>query len=140
MAAGKQSSSALTISYDDGSGTPRVMTGFVLSIAGLKLTSGMQVSTAFADTIAKKLPTGLTTVADWTMSGLFDDTATTGPHTMFKVPDTNPQGSTRTLTVGVGNSNVWNSEGFLIDYEVNPKAGGLTEYKAIGCQNTGAWS
>ena len=70
----------------------------------------------------------------------WDDTATTGPHTVFLAPDDGPQDSTRTLTVVFGDSKTWTSEGYLVSYEVIGKAGNLTEFVAVLQQNSGAWS
>lgn len=141
MAAGKHSSSEITISYDDGpGGTLRAITPYITSMSGIKITSNMQKSTAFGDTIEKMLPTGLQIFAQITLTGFFDDTATTGPHVVFLTPDTNPQGATRTLTIVIGNSKTWTGEGFLVSYEVLGKNGALTEFAAVLQQNTGAWS
>lgn len=141
MAAGKHGSSEITISYDDGpGGTLRVITPYVTSMSGIKITSNMQKSTAFGDTIEKQLPTGLSIYSEITLGGFFDDTATVGPHVVFIAPDTSPQSSTRTLTIVIGNSKQWSGEGFLKSYEVLGKNGNLTEYQAVLVQNTGAWS
>lgn len=141
MAAGKHGSSEITISYDDGpGGTPRTITGFVLTMGGVKLTSNMQGATAFGDTIEKMLPTGVSKIDQITLHGYWDDTATTGPHVVFIAPDTSPQASTRTLAIVFGNSKTWTSEGFLVSYAVLGKAGNLTEFEAVLQQNSGAWS
>src|SRR2546430_175953 len=108
MAAGKHGSSEITISYDDGpGGSLRLITSYVMSMSGIKITSNMQKSTAYGDTIEKMLPTGLSIFAPITIGGLFDDTATFGPHIVFVAPDTSPQASTRTLTIVIGNSKQW---------------------------------
>jgi hypothetical protein len=142
MAAGKQSSSSVTISYDDAQGgSPQTITGSVLTIGALKLTANMQVSTAFGDTITKQLPTGLVTVDKVTFHGFFDDTATVGPHIVFgSGPDKTVQGGTRTLAIVVGNSKTWTSEGYVESYSVIGKTNNLTEYEAVCVQNTGAWT
>lgn len=141
MAAGKHGSSEITISYDDGpGGSLRVITPYVTSLGGIKLTSNMQRSTVFGDTLEKMLPTGMSVIAQLTISGYFDDTATVGPHVVFIAPDTSPQASTRTLTIVIGNSKTWTGEGYLVSYEVLGKNGNLTEYAAVLQQNTGAWS
>jgi len=141
MAAGKHGTSEITISYDDGpGGTLRLITSFVLTMGGVKLTSNMQASTAFGDTIEKKLPTGVSKIDPITIHGFWDDTVTLGPHVVFIAPDTSPQASTRSLVIVFGNSKTWSSEGFLESYEVLGKAGNLTEFNAVAIQNSGAWS
>jgi len=100
----------------------------------------MQASTAFGDTIEKKLPTGVSKIDPITIHGFWDDTVTLGPHVVFIAPDTSPQASTRSLVIVFGNSKTWSSEGFLESYEVLGKAGNLTEFNAVAIQNSGAWS
>ena len=137
MAVGKHGSSEITVTYDDGpGGTPRAITGFILTLGGVKITSKMQASTAFGDVTSKKLPTGLTDLADIPITGFWDDTTVTGPHVVLGVPDTSPQAATRTLAIVFGNAKTWTSEGYLVDYEVTGKVGALTEFKATLCQNS----
>ena len=141
MAAGKHGSSEITISYDDGpGGTLRLITGFILTFGGVKITSNMVASTAYGDVITKKLPTGVSTLADIPMEGFWDDTVTLGPHVVFIAPDTSPQASTRSLVIVFGNSKTWSSEGYLQDYEVLSQSGSLTKFKATLIQNSGAWT
>ena len=119
MAAGKHGSSEIVVSYDDApGGTLRVITSFVLTFGGVKITSKMQASTAYGDTVEKKLPTGMTALADIPIEGFWDDTATTGPHVVFIAPDDGPQDLMRSLVIVFGNSKTWSSEGYLMDYEV----------------------
>jgi len=141
MAAGKHGSSEITVTYDDGpGGTPRVITAFILTMGGVKLTSQFEPSTPFGATVMAKLPTGMMEIPDIDLEGFWDDTATTGPHTVFLAPETSPQAATRTLAIVFGNSKTWTSEGYLMDYEVTGQSGKLTRFKAKLCQNSGAWS
>jgi hypothetical protein len=141
MAAGKHGSSEITISYDDGpGGTPRTVTPFVLTMGAVKITSNMQANTPFGATVEAMLPTGVSKIDPMTLHGFWDDTATTGPHTVFLTPDTSPQASTRTLAIVFGNSKTWTSEGFLVSYAVLGKHGNLTEFEAVLQQNSGAWT
>lgn len=141
MAAGKHGSSEITVSYDDGpGGTLRLITSYVLTMGAIKLTSNMQVSTAFGDTLEKMLPTGMSKIDQITLHGFFDDTATLGPHVVLIAPDTSPQASTRSLVIVIGNSKTWSSEGYLVSYAVLGKVGTLTEFDAVLQQNSGSWS
>ncbi len=141
MAAGKHGSSEVTIAYDDGpGGVSRTITSYVLTMGGIKITSTMQASTAYGDTVMKQLPTGVMKIDPVTIHGLLDDTATTGPHVVFLAPDDGPQDATRTLTIVFGNSKTWTSEGYLESYEVLGKTGNLTEFNAVAIQNSGAWT
>lgn len=139
--AGKYGSTSITIAYDDGpGGTARTITSGVLEMGGAKITSGMQVSTAYGDTVKKMLPIGVLDIAQMTLRGFWDTTASTGSHAVFSVPDDGPQDSMRTLTIVFGDSKTWTSEGYLVSYEVLGKVGALTEFVAVLQQNTGAWS
>ena len=141
MAAGKHGSSEITISYDDGpGGTLRIITPYVTTFGGIKITSNMQTSTVFGAAIETMLPTGMSKLEQITVHGFFDDTATVGPHVVFIAPDTSPQASTRSLSVVIGNSKTWSSEGYLVSYVVLGKVGALTEYEAVLQQNSGAWT
>src|SRR5690242_7381986 len=104
MAAGKHGSTEVTIALDDSGGTPVTITGFVLTIGAMKITANMQKSDAFGDTFEEMLATGVAKVDKIALHGFFDDSSG-GPHGLFKTLPTGPQSTTRTLTVGVGNSN-----------------------------------
>lgn len=139
--AGKYGSSSITIAYDSTpGGSPATITGGVLEMSGVKITSGMQDATAYGDTYKKMLPTGVSEIAQMTLRGFWDTTASTGSHVVFGTPDTSPQSSTRTLTVVFGDGKTWSSEGFLVSYEVLGKVNGLTEFVAVLQQNSGSWS
>lgn len=142
MAAGKHGSSEITIQFDDGpGGTLRTITNFILTMGAIRLTSNMQASHAFGDSWEESLPTGMSKVDDITLTGFHDDTATTGPHVVFIAPDTSPQASTRTLTIGVGNSKSFTVECYLMSYAVLGKNGNLTEFEAvIRPTGAGTWS
>jgi hypothetical protein len=141
MAAGKHGSAEITIAYDDApGGTLRTVTSFVLTMGAVKISSGMQANTPYGASVEGMLPTGVSKIDQITVRGFWDDTPTTGPHTVFLTPDSSPQASTRTLQIGFGNSKLWSSEGFLVSYAVIGKAGNLTEFEAVLQQNSGAWS
>jgi hypothetical protein len=141
MAAGKHGSAEITVSYDDGpGGTPRTITAFILTMGAVKITSNMEANTPLGAALEAMLPVGVSKIDQITLSGYFDDTATTGPHVVFLTPDTSPQAATRTLAIVFGNAKTWTSEGFLVSYEVLGKANGLTEFTAVLQQNSGAWT
>lgn len=146
MATGKHGSSEWTISYDDAqNGSLRVITPYVQTISGIKITAASQLITAFGDTWDKNSPTGVKKVEPITIGGFFDDTATLGPHVVFLTPDTTLYDGTtttsRTFTIVVGNSKTFTVETILSSYEVLGKNGNLTEYQAvITPTGTGTWS
>ena len=147
MSTGKHGSAEWTITYDDAQGgTARAVTPYVQTISGLKITSAMQIITAFGDSWEKSSPTGVKKVDPVTIHGFFDDTATVGPHVVFLTPDTTAYDGTtstsRTLVVVVSNSSkTFTVETLLMSYSVLGKTGNLTEYEAvIQPTSTGTWS
>jgi hypothetical protein len=97
-------------------------------------------TTAYSDTVMKVLPNGLTELPDVDLEGLWDTTSSTGSHAVFKSPDTDPNGGTRTLALVFGDSKTWTSEGYLKEYRVIGQVGKLTRFKAKLSQVSGAWS
>ena len=140
--AGKYGSPSITIAYDDApGGTPRTITDHVLTMGGVKITSPQEVSTAFGDSWVEKTPTGVREVASLTLEGLWDTTATTGPHVVLGDPDDDPQDATRTLTIGFGDSKQFDVETRLASYEVLGQVGNLTRFRAeIEPTGAGVWS
>lgn len=142
MAAGKHGSAEISITYDDSpGGTGRDVTNFILTMGAAKITANMQASHAFADAWEEFTPTGTKKMDPMTLTGFWDDTATTGPHTVFLDPDDGPQDSTRTLVIVFGNSKTLTVETRLVSYAVLGKNGNLTEFEAV-IQPTGqaTWS
>lgn len=139
---GKYGSQSITISYDDSpGGSLRVVTGHILTMSGVKITSAMQASHAFGDSWEESTPTGMKKMDPVTMQGLWDTTPTTGPHAVFVEPDDGPQDDTRSLVIVFGDSKTMSVETRLVSYEVLGKNGNLTEFVAV-VQPSGAatWS
>lgn len=131
MAAGKQGSASVTVQIDDGpGGTLRTITPYVDSIGGITVKQIQADITAFGDAWKRMTSVGVGEVAPIKIAGKFDDTATVGPHIVFKTPDASVGGSTRTLVIGVGNSNTYTCEVLLESYSVMPKNKDLTQYEA----------
>lgn len=139
--AGKYGSASITVTLDDApGGTGRALTSYILEMGGAKLTSVLEDATAFGDTFRKMLPTGVTEVAKITIRGLWDTTATTGPHAVCAAPDDGPQDATRSLVIVFGDSKTFSMEGYLESYEVLGKVAGLTQFVAEYVPNSGVWS
>ena len=140
--AGRYGSQSVTVTYDDSpGGTGRIVTGHVITMSGVKLTSAMAPSHAMGDSWEESTPTGMAKMEDMTLSGQWDTTATTGPHVVFLTPDDGPQDSTRTLVVVFGDSKTMTVETRLMSYEVRANTGDLTTFEAV-IKPTGApvWS
>lgn len=135
-----RNSTEVTIAYDDGpGGVSRALTGVTLEMGGLKIEQGSQDGTAYGDLLKKQYPTGVGEIMECTIRG-FMNTAASSSHAVFKTPDSNPNGATRTLTVGLGGAVTWTTEGYLKSYEVITKPGALTEFVATLVQNSGGWN
>ena len=140
--AGKYGSASVTITYDDApGGTGQVVTGYVQTMSGTKISSAMQASHAFGDSWEEHTPTGMSKMEPVTLSGHWDTTATTGPHVVFIAPDDGPQDDTRTLVIVFGDSKTMTVETRLVSYEVLGQNQNLTQFTAV-IQPTGAatWS
>ena len=140
--AGKYGSQSVIIQYDDGpGGTLRTVTGYVMTLGGVKITSSLQASHAFGDSWEEHTPTGMMKMDPVTMAGHWDTTGTTGPHVVFIAPDDGPQDDTRTLVMQFGDSKTMTVETRLVSYEVLGQNGNLTQFTAV-IQPTGAatWS
>lgn len=124
-------SSSITIAYDDApGGTARTITGYVREMGGMSIEAITARTEAFGDTWEEHTPTGMKKSEPIAIKGFFDDTATTGPHVVFKDVDDSPTDSTRTLTVVTGGG-TFSGESRLVKYTVLGKVGALTEYEAM---------
>lgn len=144
MAAGPHGSSEVTITYDDGpGGSGQIITNFVMELGGAEIEVELQSSEAFGDSWREHTPTGMRNCPMIPVKGQWNDTATTGPHTVLRPVDgdASPQASTRTLVIVFGNSKTFTVETRLAKYRVLAKNGNLTDFEAE-IQPTGAavWS
>jgi hypothetical protein len=142
--AGKYGSSSVTITYDDApSGTGRVVTGFVMTLGGVKIVVENESSETFGDAWREFLPVGMRSVPDIPCGGHWDTTTVTGPHVVFNpgANDADPNAGTRTLVIVFGDAKTFTVETVLAEYEVLPETGKLTRFNAV-IRPTGAavWS
>lgn len=130
--------SGVVISYDNSGGTPVDISQHVLSINDVEIESLLEEVHTFGDSWEEYLPIGVGKVAQIELSGLYDDTAGTGPDALFagRVPET-PASSTRTLTITWVGSKTTTVETFLVSYTRTADRSGLTKFKAK-LQPTGA--
>lgn len=140
--AGKYGSASWAVQYDDSpGGTLRTMTAHVLTLGGIKIEQLTEENNPFGQAYVSNTPVGVQKFNDVPVEGFFDTTATTGPHVVFGTPDSDPNGSTRTLTVTPGDSKSMTVETRLVDYEVIGSFGKLTRYRAtIRQAGLAAWS
>ena len=139
---GKYGSASVAVSYDDSpGGTLRDVSAHVLTIGGIKIEQINEQTNPFGTAFESHTPVGVQRFPDVTIEGLFDTTATTGPHVVFGTPDSNPQGSTRTLTFTPGDAKTCTVETRLVDYEVIAAPGSLQRFRATVRQaGLAAWT
>lgn len=134
MAAGFQSSSAVTMSLEDApGGTARSIGSLVMELGGAKINVGLANSTAFGDAWEKHIPTGMRSVAPVKVSGHFNTTGTTGTHAVLRPTDSDvaPNADGRELILGFGDSKTFTVDVRIADYEVTSVNG-----KPIGFSGT----
>lgn len=134
-------SSAVTVTLDDSAGTPRVITGFVLTMGALKITNKTQPSTGLGDTWERKLANGIRAGEKVGLTGYVDNTADTGTWAVMLVTDADAvPGFTRSLSVLIMSGHTFTAETILEDAAIEAKVG-LCEYKStLGPTGVCAWS
>lgn len=140
--AGKYGSASVTVTFDDApGGTGRDVTAHILSMGGVKIEQLTENTTPFGQAYESHTPVGVQRFPDVVFEGIFDTTATTGPHVVFGTPDDGPQDDTRTLVIVFGDSKTLTVETRLVDYEVVPQVGTLHRFRATVRQaGLAAWS
>jgi hypothetical protein len=141
---GKYGSVDVVVNYDAApGGTLSDVTQHVREIGGLKIENLTQETHSFGDPWIENTPTGMRRVPAIVIKGLFDTTASTGPHAVFMPTsaDCQPSAATRTLEVTCGDGKKFTVETRLQNYEVAPKNAALTEYTAtVLPTGAGVWT
>lgn len=136
----KYGSASVTVTMDDSGGSPQTITPYVNTIGGLKIEEITQEINPFGGAAEKPNPVGVYKSITIPVGGFLDDTATSGPHVVFKTISSTVAASSRTLVVATGGG-TYTVECIVTGYEVMPKANGLTEYVAtLQTVAVGAWS
>lgn len=139
--AGKYGPASVVIQIDDGpGGTLRNITAYVQSIGGIKIEQINEETSPFGQAYNSNTPIGKQNVPDIVLEGLFDTTATVGPHVVLGDPDDDPNGATRSFSFTAGDSKTFTMECRLADYEVRAEKGTLSRFTAtIKQAGLGAW-
>jgi len=109
----------------DGAGDYKAVSGDVLDIPGIDKSADTEESHGFGDSWVEHLATGLQRVADMTIKGFYDDTASTGTHALF-----NRIGSITTLKLTWGGSYTTEVNVLIKGYKRLPVRGELTKFEA----------
>lgn len=127
----KFGSSSITITYDDASGSPQVVTNYITEMNGIEIEAVTEASHAFGDSWEEATGTGMQRLAPITVKGFYDDTATSGPHVVFRALTASPSASLRTLAIAFGGTNgTATVETLCTKYKVTGKVGALTTFEA----------
>lgn len=123
----------MKIEYDNAAGTLVDITQHVLTFNGLSVEQLLEEKHSFGDSWEESLPIGIGKLADITLGGLFDDTATTGPDALFggRIPETPATaGLLRTLKITwIASGKNTSVETILMKYDRKPDRNNLTKYE-----------
>lgn len=91
----------VAVTLDDGGGTPRTISALILDGIEIPLDSEVQDTTGLGQSGREQTPVGLSVQDNIDLRVIFDD-ALNSSYDSFKAPDTDPNGTSRTLSVTVG--------------------------------------
>jgi hypothetical protein len=122
----------LKIEFDDSGGVLRDMSQYVMSINGMDKEAILEEITAAGDDF-EQYASGMTRVNVITITGLYDDTASTGPDVVFNAVG---NATTRTLKFTWGGTKTTSVECIIKKYSRKPSRGELTKFE-VELQPTG---
>jgi hypothetical protein len=122
----------LTVEFDNVGGTLVDMSQYVTQVNGFEKEMLIEEITAAGNDDQAWASVGIGKVSDITLSGPFNDTATTGPHAIF-----NSRGSTRTLKLTIGGTITQQVECIIQKYAIKPTRNALTQFE-VTLKPTGA--
>ena len=130
MAAGIHGSESVTVTIDDGpGGSGQIFTTYVTGEVAAEIVSEMQDITTLGDTERQNAPVGMLNSPNFTVSGIWDTTASTSPHVVLLAPDNGPQDSSRTIVLVYGDGKTATSEAYLNRYKVSANVGALNTFE-----------
>ena len=124
----KYGSNSLIVAVDNSSGSAVTMTAYITAINALSVEAILEESHSFGDSWFESLATGLRRMTPVELSGIFDDTATTGPDVIFNAVASATSTSTRTLTITWGGSKTTSCECLISSYTRGATRGELTTF------------
>lgn len=114
----------MACSVDCGAGTPREMKTYIDGMSNFEVGAVLVDGHTMGDSWVEKLYTGLKEGKPVTLTGVYDDTATTGPNAVFI-----GVGDTRTLLFTWGGSKTSSMEAIISNYKRIPAKGDLTRFE-----------
>lgn len=133
----KYGSPDLVIQFDNSSGVLQAMTQYITEINEVSVEGLLEESHSFGDSWFEHLPVGLRRMDPVTLSGWYDDAATTGPDAIFNAPAATTTVATRTLTITWGGTKTTSVECYIRKYTRGATRNGLTRF-SVELQPTGA--
>lgn len=121
MAAGKHTSAEVVVSFNS-----KDITQYVTEINGIDLTAGFEDSTPLGSAFKTQAYGGVSEIADITIKGFYDDTATTGPHAVLGTI-----GTTAALVITWGNSKTTTLTAAVKSYSREIAVGSATKFTAV---------
>lgn len=117
----------LKIEVDNSGGTPVDISAYVTTVGGFTVEAILEDSTVFSAIWATQAATGNKQVPDVTLTGFYDDTASTGPNALFA----GAEGDTRTLKFTWGGTKTSSVEAIIKSYARNPQVKTLTKFTVV---------
>ncbi len=121
----KYGSPDVKIEVDNSSGALVDLSAYIDEDIALDIGATLEELLAFGATWGSQLSTGVKVASEITLGGMFDDTATTGPHVIL-----NAVGATRSVKVTWGGSNTSNFEAVISKYSIKASKGAMTRFEA----------
>lgn len=131
----KYTGADLIVEFDNSSGASlQNMTQYVTDINGINIEAVLEETHTFGDAWVEALFAGLKKVGDITISGFYDDAATTGPDVIF-----NAIGNTvlRRLKITWGSTKTSTVSTIIKSYNRTPSRGAITKF-SVTLTATGA--
>lgn len=129
----KYTSADVIIEFDNSSGSLQNMSQYITGFSGLSITDELEESHAFSDSWVERITKGTKRLGEITLSGLYDDTASTGPESIFN--DLGNYGTTslnpRTLKITWGSTKTSSVETYIKSYKKSPQAGEITKFEIV---------
>lgn len=104
------------------------MTSYITAINALSVEALLEESHSFGDSWIESLATGLRRMTPVELSGIYDDTSSTGPDAIFNAVASATSTSTRTLTITWGGSKTTSCETLITSYTRGATRNELTSF------------
>jgi len=127
----KYASPSVTIEIDNAGGSLVDISQHVLEMNGIEIETLLEEGQTFGDSWFESFAVGIRKLADISLSGFYDDTATTGPDALLNAVFTAPTTSTRTFKLTYGGGKSTAVEVVIFKYSRTPVRNGMTRYTVM---------